>query len=133
MHNLLSSFQSHINTEFSLLVLALSFLGGVAASLSPCGIGMLPVVVSYIGASPEQKLSKTAIQMISFIFGLAVCLTVIGIICALTGQVFGAGNRVYFVLVLTSLIMIFGLNLIGVLDINFPVIVKKFPQGDKHS
>ena len=57
----------------------------------------------------------------------------LGVIAALTGQVFGAGKRVYFVLILTSLILIFGLNLVGLIEINFPVLVKKFPQSEKHN
>ena len=128
MDNLIQFFQTNVKGEFSLLILALCFLGGVVSSLSPCGIGMLPVVVSYIGASPEQKVSKSAMQIISFIFGLAVSLTAIGVVAAITGQVFGAGNRAYFILLLSALIMIFGLNLI---EINFPVLVKKFPQSNK--
>ena len=133
MENFLAAFQTQIKGDFSFLVLLMCFLGGIVASLSPCGIGMLPVVVSYIGASPEQKTSKSLLQITFFILGLAVSLTAIGIIAALTGSVFGAGNRVYFILILSSLILIFGLNLIGVIDINFPVLVKKFPQSDKHN
>ena len=124
MDNLIQFFQTNVKGEFSLLILALCFLGGVVSSLSPCGIGMLPVVVSYIGASPEQKVSKSAMQIISFIFGLAVSLTAIGVVAAITGQVFGAGNRAYFILLLSA-------NLIGVIEINFPVLVKKFPQSNK--
>lgn len=132
MDNLIQFFQTNVKGEFSLLILALCFLGGVVASLSPCGIGMLPVVVSYIGATPEQKVSKSAMQIIFFILGLSISLTAIGVIAALTGHVFGAsGNKSYFVLILAALIMIFGLNLVGLLDINFPVLVKKFPQSSK--
>ena len=131
MDNLIAFFQSNVKGEFSFLILALCFLGGVVSSLSPCGIGMLPIVVSYIGASPEQKVSKSAIQIMFFILGLAVALTAVGVVAALTGQVFGAGNRSYFILFLSSLIFLFGLNLIGLLDINFPVLVKKFPQSNK--
>lgn len=131
MDNLVHIFQTNVKGEFSFLVLALCFLGGVVSSLSPCGIGMLPVVVSYIGASPEQKISRTLLQILSFIFGLALCLTIVGMIAAFTGQVFGAGDRSYFVLFLSSLILLFGLNLVGLLDINFPVLVKKFPQNNK--
>ena len=133
MDTFINFFQSHVKGDFSFLVLLLCFLGGVVSSLSPCGIGMLPIVVSYIGASPEQKISKSALQIIFFILGLSVTLTIIGVIAALTGQVFGAGKRVYFVLILTSLILIFGLNLVGVIEINFPVLVKKFPQSEKHN
>lgn len=133
MDNLINFFQANVKGEFSIVILALCFLGGVVASLSPCGIGMLPVVVSYIGSSEEKRTSKNALQIVFFILGLSICLTAIGLICALTGQIFDATNRVYFVLFLTSLIMIFGLNLLGLLDINFPVLVKKFPQSEKHN
>lgn len=133
MDNLVLLFQSHLKDEFSFLVLALCFLGGLVASLSPCGLGMLPVVISYIGSSSEKRTSKNTLQLIFFILGLAACLTAIGIACALTGQIFDASKRVYFIIVLTSLLMIFGLNLIGVIDINFPVIIKQFPQSEKHN
>ena len=98
MENLVTFFQNNVKGEFSFLILLLCFLGGIVSSLSPCGIGMLPVVVSYIGASPDQKTSKSAIQIIFFILGLAVTLTTVGIIAALTGQVFGVNNSSYFVL-----------------------------------
>lgn len=130
MDNLIQFFQTNVNSGFSFIILCLCFLGGVVASLSPCGIGMLPIVVSYIGANEQQKTSKTAVQIIFFILGLSICLTVIGMIAALTGHVFGGENREYFVLFLSSLILIFGLNLVGLMEINFPVIVKKFPQND---
>ncbi len=133
MDKLVTFFQANVQGEFSLLILALCFLGGVVASLSPCGIGMLPIVVSYIGSSSEKRTSKNLLQIVFFILGLSICLTVIGLVCALTGQIFDATNRIYFVVVLTSLVLIFGLNLVGLLDINFPVIVKKFPQSEKHN
>lgn len=133
MDNLIAFFQTHVKGEFSWFVLLLCYLGGLVASLSPCGIGVLPIVVSYIGGYSKAKTSTTVIQMISFIFGLSMCLTVVGIICALTGKVFGAGNSAYWILFLSSLIFIFGLNLVGIMDINFPVLVKRFPQNTKHN
>ena len=133
MDNLISLFQANISNGFSWVILGLCFLGGVIASLSPCGLGMLPLVISYIGGSSQKNTTQNSIQIVFFILGLSVCLTVIGLVCALTGQIFDATNRVYFVLVLTSLILIFGLNLLGVLEINFPTVIKQFPQNQKHS
>lgn len=42
----------------SLLVLfALSFLGGLVASISPCSLAMLPIIIGYIGGySKENRL-----------------------------------------------------------------------------
>ena len=133
MDSLIQFFQNNVQGEFSFLILLLCFLGGIVASLSPCGIGVLPIVVSYVGGYSNEKTSKIAIQILFFILGLSLTLTVVGIACALTGKVFGGTQNPYLVLVLSSLIMIFGLNLLGLLDINFPVLVKKFPENSKHS
>lgn len=133
MDSLIQFFQYNVRGEFSFLILLLCFLGGIVASLSPCGIGVLPIVVSYVGGYSNEKTSKIAVQILFFILGLSMTLTVVGIVCALTGKVFGGTQNPYLVLVLASLIMIFGLNLLGLLDINFPVLVKKFPENSKHN
>lgn len=133
MDSLIQFFQQNVKGEFSLLILLLCFLGGIISSLSPCGIGVLPIVVSYVGGYSNQKTAKTVLQIAFFILGLSLTLTVVGIICALTGKVFGGTQNPYLVLVLSSLILIFGLNLIGLIDINFPVLVKKFPENSKHN
>lgn len=133
MDNLIAFFQTHVKGEFSWFVLLLCYLGGLVASLSPCGIGVLPIVVSYIGGYSKEKTSTTVWQLLSFLLGLSMVLTVVGVICALTGKVFGGGTNPYWIIFLSSLIFIFGLNLMGVMDINFPVLVQRFPQNTKHS
>ena len=133
MDNLIQFFQANVKGEFSFLILLLCFLGGIIASLSPCGIGVLPIVVSYVGGYSDNPTAKTVIQILFFILGLSLTLTVVGIFCALTGKVFGGTQNPYLVLVLSSHIMIFGLNLLGLIEINFPVFVKKFPENSKHS
>ncbi len=133
MDSIVAFFKTHVTGEFSWFVLLLCYIGGLIASLSPCGLGVLPIVVSYIGGYSHEKTSTTAIQMISFLVGLSLCLTSIGMICALTGQVFGGGNQAYWTLFLASLIFLFGLNLVGIMDMNFPVLVKSLPQNTKHS
>lgn len=132
MDNLLQIFQQEaLSGHFSFIILLISFLGGVIASLSPCSLGILPIIVGYIGGYSEHKSSKTAVQMFFFVLGLALVLTGVGIICALTGKVFASlFMEGYGALILAGLILIFGLNLIGVMEINFPVLIKKFPEKE---
>ena len=92
------------NSEFSLVFLLISFLGGVLSSISPCSIGMLPVIVGYVGGYGDSDKLKTFIQLLSFVFGLSVVLSIIGVICALTGNVLSAFGGNYFVLFLTKYI-----------------------------
>lgn len=133
MDNLVLFFQTHVKGEFSWFVLLLCYLGGLVASLSPCGIGVLPIVVSYIGGYSKEKTSTTFWQLISFLFGLSLVLTTVGIICALTGKVFGGGTNPYWIIFLASLIFLFGISLMGIVEINFPVLVQRFPQNTKHN
>ena len=79
--------------EFSLLFLLISFLGGILASISPCSLGVLPLIIGYVGGYSDDNKLKTFIQLCSFVLGLGFVLTIIGIICAVTGNVFASfGN-----------------------------------------
>ncbi len=115
----------------SLIILfALSFLGGLVASISPCSLAMLPIIVGYVGGYGEAKPSKTLLQMLMFVLGTAIVFTVIGIICALTGKVFASFSGGYFGLILAGVILVMGLKLLGVLDFELPILVKEMPKSD---
>ncbi len=113
------------------LLFWLSFLGGVVASISPCSLAMIPLIVGYIGGySNESSGKKTFLQMLFFVFGTAVVFSIIGIICALTGKVFVSFAGGYFGLVLASLVLVMGLKLVGILDFDMPVIIKEMPRNE---
>ena len=116
--------------EFSLILLFVSFLGGILASISPCSLGVLPLIIGYVGGYSDDNKFKTFIQLCSFVLGLGIILTVIGIICALTGNVFRAFGGAYFIIFLASLILVLGLNLLGIIDINFTSVIKKIPKNN---
>ena len=115
------------------LLFWLSFLGGVVASISPCSLAMIPLIVGYIGGYSNEKSGKTLLQMIFFVLGTAIVFSIIGIICALTGKVFVSFAGGYFGLVLASIVMIMGLKLVGILDFDMPVVIKEMPQNEGHN
>lgn len=125
MEELLKIF-SHPSSIYALF--GISFLGGLIASISPCSLSMLPLIVGYVGGYSEQKPSKTFIQMIFFVFGASIVFSIIGIFCALTGKIF-VGNP-YFSLIVASIILIMGLNIVGILEFQMPVLIKEIPQND---
>lgn len=116
-------------THFSVIMLVISFIGGLLASISPCSLAMLPIIIGYVGGYSEGSPAKTFIQMLFFVFGSSLVFAVIGIICAITGKVFVSFAPTYFILLLSSLLMVMGLNILGVLDFNIPVVIKQIPQG----
>lgn len=112
------------------LLLGLSFLGGLVASVSPCSLAMLPIIIGYVGGYNDAKPGKTLLQMIMFVLGTAIVFSVIGIICAITGKVFVAFAGGYFGIVLASIVLVMGLKLTGILDFELPVLIKEMPKGD---
>ena len=94
---------------------------------------MLPLIVGYVGGYGDSDKKKTFMQLSSFVLGLAFVLSIIGVICALTGSVFVSIGGAYWVLFLASLIMIMGLNLLEVIELNFSPIVKRIPKGNSAS
>ena len=110
------------------ILLGASFLGGLIASISPCSLSMLPLIIGYVGGYSDAKPLKTLLQMIIFVFGTGVVFSVIGIICAITGRAF-VGNP-YFALIVASIILIMGLKILEVIDFELPVIIKEIPQNN---
>lgn len=121
------------NSNNLLILFSLSFLGGLIASISPCSLSMLPIIIGYIGGYSDAKPSKTLLQMIFFVFGTAIVFSAIGIVCAITGKVFVSFASGYFGLVLASIILIMGLKLVGFLDFEMPVVIKEMPKNDTHN
>lgn len=119
--------------ELSLLLLALAFLGGVLASLTPCTLSVLPIIISYVAGYGEKTSFRTFLQMLSFVLGLAFIMSLVGAVSMLVGRVFTALGGNYWVLIIASLLVVLGLNLLGVLDIQFPAFIKKMPKSNHNS
>lgn len=135
MDNILLYFSQYSaeNSLFMPILLLISFLAGILSSLSPCSLGILPLIIAYIGGYSKENNKKLFIQLLSFSLGLSLILSIIGVFCALSGKVFASFASPVIILLFASVILILGLNLLGVLDIQFPTIVKKMPQNKSGS
>lgn len=125
MNELSTLFSSQTSIYILLLV---SFIGGLISSVSPCSLSMLPLIIGYVGGYSDEKPLKTFVQMLFFVLGTSIVFSVIGIFCAITGKLF-VGNP-YFALVVASVILIMGLNIVGIIDIQLPVIIKEIPKNN---
>lgn len=114
-------------------MLAASFAGGVLASISPCSLAMLPLIIGYVGGYSKETPFRTFLQLCCFILGTAIVFTLIGIACALTGSVFASAMGGYFTVIIASLLLVMGLKLLGILDFETPTIIKAMPQNTTNS
>lgn len=133
MDNLITIFnQEAASANFSWWLLLISFLGGVVSSLSPCTLGILPIIIGYIAGYSKKSGLKTFVQMTFFIFGMALVLTTLGLLCAIGGKILINKYAAIFGLIVNSIILLMGLNLIGILEFQMPVFIKQMPQNNGH-
>jgi cytochrome c-type biogenesis protein len=132
MDNLAQVFSNTNQVDWYILLFA-SFAGGVIASLSPCSLAMLPLIIGYVGGYSKETPFRTFLQLCCFILGTAIVFTVIAVICVLTGKVFASVMGGYFVLIMASLLLVMGLKLLNVLDFETPVIIKAMPTNTTNS
>lgn len=132
MENNLSLFMQNIlgSGNLGITGLIISFLGGVLASVSPCSLSMLPIIIGYIGGYSKASPMKVFIQMVLFVIGSSIVFSAIGVLCALTGRVFISIAPSYFYLLIASVLLIMGLNIVGFLEFNIPVLIKQLPQSN---
>lgn len=119
--------------NISWMLFIFAFLGGVITSVSPCSIGLLPVVVGYVGGYSGERNRKSVLQIFFFILGLSLALTTLGVVSAMTGQVLGSQSGPMWTLVMASFIVIMGLNLMEIIHIPMPVFMKQLPQKNANS
>jgi len=101
-------------------ILILFFLGGIGASLTPCVLPMIPITMAIIGARGANKL-KGLLLGIVLTQGMALTYTVLGVVAALTGSVFGQfAQRPAFLIPVSVIFAIFAISLFGAFEIKLP-------------
>lgn len=98
----------------------LSFLEGIITFISPCLLPMLPVYILYFtgGSAEEGKSRKTLINALGFVLGFTLVFVSLGAFMAGLGSLL---QRYYIVvnLITGAVVVVFGLNFMGVLNIRF--------------
>lgn len=98
-----------------------AFLGGLLSAANPCVLATIPLVIGYVGGYSGGDRKKALFYSLSFIFGLAVNFTLLGVAASAVGHLMGSlGVWMYVFVAVVAIVM--GLSLIGLFDI--PTLVK---------
>lgn len=118
MPELLATLAERATAAPPLLTLALVFLGGVVSSASPCVLAAVPLVVATVGGGSTSR-SRAVVLTTAFVLGLAMCLTALGTLAALTGRLIGDVGPGWLVL-LGVVLVAMGTHLIGLVRLPVP-------------
>ena len=116
-----SSLASTLESSGIILSLLIIFLGGLALNLTPCVYPLIPITIGYFGGQAEGKTSRLFLLGILYVLGMALTYSVIGVITALSGAVFGALLQNTFVIIGIALVFIaLALSQFGVYEFQLP-------------
>jgi thiol:disulfide interchange protein DsbD len=96
-----------LNLEsLSIMTFAGVYVSGLLTSLTPCVYPILPIVIGYLG-SREGGPAKRFISSLSYILGMSLVYTALGMAAALTGSLFGSLTTNTWVYLGFGLLMLF--------------------------
>lgn len=103
------------------LTLLIVFLGGLALNLTPCVYPLIPITIGFFGGQSEGKTSKLFFMGVFYVLGMALTYSVVGVITALSGAVFGTLLQNPLVILFIVLVFIvLSLSMFGVYEFKLP-------------
>ncbi len=95
----------------------IAFLEGIITFVSPCLLPMLPIYISYFAGGQEKNTKKTMKNTLGFITGFTVLFVLMGALAGSFGRLLNE-YKVVVNIVTGLIVVVFGLNFLGVLKFN---------------
>ena len=95
----------------------ISFLEGIITFISPCLLPMLPIYISYFAGGGERSMRRTLTAALGFVLGFTMIFMAMGALAGTVGS-FLKEHQTAVNIVSGLLVILFGLNFLGVLKIN---------------
>jgi thiol:disulfide interchange protein DsbD len=118
---LAGAFKAALEGGSLLSALLLSFVAGIATSLTPCVYPMIAITVSVFGARKVKSRAEGAALSTAFVGGMTALFTALGVVAALSGGVFGdeLGNPIVAG-TLAVVFMLMALSMFGAFELALP-------------
>ena len=95
----------------------ISFLEGIITFISPCLLPMLPIYITYFAGGGERSSQRTVSNAFGFVLGFTLVFTAMGALAGTLGS-FLSAHQTALNLVSGAIVILFGLNYLGVLKLN---------------
>jgi len=115
-----------------LLNLLLAFLGGLALNLTPCVYPILPITLAWFGGQSRKRKGNLLAHSLIYVFGMAITYSILGVIAAMTGSLFGAALRYPPVLICVAVIMaLLALGMFDVYELRMPMFLNRLAGSSR--
>jgi thioredoxin:protein disulfide reductase len=115
------SIASTLENSGIILSLLIVFIWGLALNLTPCVYPLIPITIGYFGGQAEGKTGRLALLGLLYMLGIALTYSVVGVVTALSGAVFGTLLQNPIVIIVIVLIFIaLALSQFGVYEFKLP-------------
>ncbi len=109
----------------------ISLLEGIITFISPCMLPMLPLYISYFaGGQDNGDRKKTLINAFGFVLGFTIVFTALGAFAGTFGGLL-TQYALWVNLIGGAIVLVFGLNYLGILNLSFLQRVKKVDYQPK--
>lgn len=114
-----------------LKAIPLVFAGGVLTSLTPCIYPMIPITAAIVGGTSiapggpaRASKSRPVVLTLTYVFGLALVYSALGLFAGMTGTLFGTvSTNPWLYLAMANLLLIAALAMLDVVPIRFPTAI----------
>src|SRR5258708_9596592 len=107
-----------------LLALLMLFGAGVLTSLTPCIYPMIPITAAVVGGrsvGATQSRARTAALTFTYVLGLALVYSVLGLVAGMTRTIFGTvSSNPWLYFAMANLLIVAGLAMLDVLPLQLP-------------
>src|SRR5262245_24105180 len=114
-------FGQYLQEHGALAAVAMSFVFGILASLTPCVYPMVPITISIFGVTETTTRLCGAALSGTFVLGIAALFTPMGVVSALTGKLMGSAlSNQWVVLGLAALFIALASSMFGAFELALP-------------
>jgi cytochrome c-type biogenesis protein len=98
------------------------FVGGLLTASNPCVLAMIPLMMSFVAGRRGEPMgpARACGYSLAFILGLSIMFTVLGVLAALAGTLYGDVSS-FWNWVVAAVCAVMGLHLMGLLKFTIPV------------
>jgi thiol:disulfide interchange protein DsbD len=116
-----SALQRTLESSGILLSLLIVFIGGLALNLTPCVYPLIPITIGYFGSQSEGNTKRLAMLGVVYVLGMALTYSVVGVVTALSGAVFGSLMQNPIVILIVAAVLVgLALSMFDVYEFKLP-------------